>query len=626
MDAHRAVTRLLISIPHGATTAHSGAGTHICLTINPPADETSLWTLNHAPTAMLILPVLISLNISQIARGSDCRLSIPQALDSINRQTAQADSSTWVSNDRSLERKRYLAELEQIELQNQKLRKETRDISLLTKWGENLAGIAAFVVAIVGFFSLIANYLLVTRGLRNTNMYEALKRVGDKDSPALRVSGSALLLREAQVKKWTSPELSPLRSFPLRVFRRTHPYLTSATEQLLNTVRVEHDRAALDAMYFTLQRMVEIMPEATLESAYQANLRLQEDLLGTLGEFCARFEEENTDYQNRAFRFAGEITGYPSTMLEKVTQHFDLAENRSEARRERFVEAYRNGRRKVASNKAGLPVSQRENAFANAHLTDIPADLQERLWLCSQRLRLNAQLLGFALSRQRSAPKSLQDAFLAEIHLHSTKLNGCDLTRVVLDDAELRKCDLTGTKLTYAQGVQARFLNCAMQKCDWSYSDLSRANLEGSNLSEATLFHTTLHAAALDRCTLNSANMEGSNLREANFTSASLVQTKLVGADVSGANLDASQDSRELQLQGIRWDARTGFPYEWWTADFYDEEFPNLWQFGELLNHLNSISPIPEGMDSQIHESVKHWSELRDHAAAQEKSFSDFDE
>src|SRR6266550_6722157 len=99
--------------------------------------------------------------------------------------------------------------------------------------------LAALFAALVGLTTLFVNSRSAAKAQRDTQFYEALKRLGDKDSPTIRSSAAGLLAQMAQTKdrEVTAFELRlrsylPKKKKPFVEFDPHFPYFTTARDQL----------------------------------------------------------------------------------------------------------------------------------------------------------------------------------------------------------------------------------------------------------------------------------------------------------------------------------------------------------------------------------------------------------
>lgn len=118
-------------------------------------------------------------------------------------------------------------------------------------------------------------------------------------------------------------------------------------------------------------------------------------------------------------------------------------------------------------------------------------------------------------------------------------LSGANITRVVLENADLPRIDLRGAWLT-----GGNFQNAIMR-----YADLYDANLKYSNFE-----NTDLRDADLEKADLSNSNLKKANLRRANLINTNLKEADLRGADLqetilNNANLEKA-DLRGATLAG----------------------------------------------------------------------------
>jgi uncharacterized protein YjbI with pentapeptide repeats len=125
--------------------------------------------------------------------------------------------------------------------------------------------------------------------------------------------------------------------------------------------------------------------------------------------------------------------------------------------------------------------------------------------------------------------------FLVEAHLLDLKhprlrLDGADLSGVVLIGAHLEDVTLEGLTLNHAD---LRFA-----KLD--RSNLEGANLENANLEGAGLYKANLFLAHLARANLDHAYLAGAKLSMADFSDAILVGASFESSDLQDARLDGA--------------------------------------------------------------------------------------
>jgi uncharacterized protein YjbI with pentapeptide repeats len=128
-----------------------------------------------------------------------------------------------------------------------------------------------------------------------------------------------------------------------------------------------------------------------------------------------------------------------------------------------------------------------------------------------------------------------------------------------LNEAYLRRADLTGANLTGATLIGATLGEAHLRGADLTGADLARANLSDADLREANLTGANLTGAHLTRAHLGGANLREADLREADLREAYLCDADLTGADLRGADLTGADlaranltgaDLRETHLRG----------------------------------------------------------------------------
>ena len=115
---------------------------------------------------------------------------------------------------------------------------------------------------------------------------------------------------------------------------------------------------------------------------------------------------------------------------------------------------------------------------------------------------------------------------------HSKWINGDGGER-----ANLRRADLSGANLRWADLSEAD-----LRGADLRWADLSGANLRGADLSEADLRGASLSGAELRWADLRGANLSGADLRRANLRRADLSEADLRGADLRWADLSGAKN------------------------------------------------------------------------------------
>lgn len=121
--------------------------------------------------------------------------------------------------------------------------------------------------------------------------------------------------------------------------------------------------------------------------------------------------------------------------------------------------------------------------------------------------------------------------------LEDGSLQGVDLDRAQLQQADFSEGDLRGVALIGADLQGATFKKTNLQKSGLRGANLQGAMLHKANLQRASLVDTNLEDTRLDEANLTWAVLNQAVLRRANLHTADLTSAKLVDADLTGADL-----------------------------------------------------------------------------------------
>jgi hypothetical protein len=130
-----------------------------------------------------------------------------------------------------------------------------------------------------------------------------------------------------------------------------------------------------------------------------------------------------------------------------------------------------------------------------------------------------------------------------------------NLSRALLDDADLRRADLAGVHLERASLKGAVLISAELSSVHAEKANLSGANCRGATLQYADFRGAIcLEGTYLAHADLSEANFTKAKMIEATLAQANLTKTRFDGADLSGASLnDAILDETSLlgtNLQG----------------------------------------------------------------------------
>ncbi len=120
-------------------------------------------------------------------------------------------------------------------------------------------------------------------------------------------------------------------------------------------------------------------------------------------------------------------------------------------------------------------------------------------------------------------------------------MNGADLGKAIMDEAELSEADLSGSSLeeadlSKATLFKANLSDANLRKADLSKADLSEANLSNCNLQDASLCEANLFRATINRAVLIGATLDKVYSMSADFRGSDLSRTWLEDADLSWSN------------------------------------------------------------------------------------------
>jgi uncharacterized protein YjbI with pentapeptide repeats len=148
-----------------------------------------------------------------------------------------------------------------------------------------------------------------------------------------------------------------------------------------------------------------------------------------------------------------------------------------------------------------------------------------------------ADLMDADLSKVKLNKANLSSADLTDADFSEATLSGANLSKANLAGAYLSKANLNGANLRGANLSVADLSQATLTKADLSEADLSEATLRKANLSGAVLHKADLMCALLDVANLSEANLSGANLSEAYLGGANLNKANLSGADLTRVDL-----------------------------------------------------------------------------------------
>lgn len=358
--------------------------------------------------------------------------------------------------------------------------------------------VGAIVVASVSLMTLYFNSRNAVKAQRDTQFYEALKRMGDKDSPTIRVSAAGLLAQMAQ-GEWR--DISFGKKWPFLKLVRSRPYLATSVDQLLFGHLLEETPVGIESIESALRQLMPHDLQAITHRLYAANLSLQDELASLVAEFFvlndlkALSDLYGPEARKELWEQLPASAGYKSHTLRKLAEHSTS-----------FANSFSNYRRVLDAQETG-------------DRGQFLASLNERLRVASNRLRANVALFSAALGdlQPKDAPPREGSAFHAFSFVRSFLVGG-----KIAPDANL--------------------------------SDIDFAD---SNFDGLVLIRVNLTKALLTGASLN-VQMKGGSLRDAGLLFAQLREAKWRGVDMTDARLAGADINRLTTLSCNWWKADFG--------------------------------------------------------------------
>ena len=339
--------------------------------------------------------------------------------------------------------------------------------------------LGAFIVAIVGLTTLYFNNRNALKAQGDTQFYEAMKRLGDKDSLIIRVSGADLLNLMSQVG-WR--HLSFRKSWPPLKLTRSRPYFSTVVDQLLTALLVESKLIGIDSIKAALQELVPQCPRSITDRLYDAHMRIQEELVSLIAEFFViRGYAAQPDPKDELWERLKDLTGYEDSDLRYLI-------SKSDPFARRFEDCLRIFQ---ATGDAGQTLS-------NNH---------ESLRVASSRLRANITLFCTAL----------------------------ESLRPLVISRPSYPCLFSFPRLFLVGGRIAREAN--LSGIDFDGSNFNKTTLIGANLESASLmgaeFGVEMEGGNLRNACLLGAHLGGARFRGVDMSGAMLGYARIEGYGIS---------------------------------------------------------------------------------------------
>ncbi len=318
------------------------------------------------------------------------------------------------------------AQAEYYREQTKLLRQGTPTKTLWQNISENPASVlgvlGAVIVAMVTLISFLLNYRVSLNNQMDTQFYEALKRFGDKDSPAVRFSAAGILAQMAKVERRRLNLRHPVNSFK----SVDQVYFTTARNQLVAGLLLEEDEIALLSIRDAIHLMVSLNPAEMLEMVFRANQNLQRKAPRALVRFFVasgiterKLVTRNLDEQ------AAFLTGFETSLLQFIRKRTADVDGLFES---------------FSTEYDALPLESR-----GAHLIET----RKHLSITFFRLRLLVHIYGSAFRKFSLADftNKYGPLFLVEAWLKNANLEGANLSGAFMSNANLTAANLLGAKL-----------------------------------------------------------------------------------------------------------------------------------------------------------------------------------
>lgn len=338
--------------------------------------------------------------------------------------------------------------------------------------------LGAIIVALVSLTTLYFNSRNAIKAQNDSQFYEAMKRMGDKDSPTLRATAAGLLALMAQ-QEWREPALS--KKWPFLKVNKFKPYFETAVNQFMVGHLLENNPVVTESIKNGLLQLVPLIPHdlsTITRELHTANLSIQDELASLMAEFFVlnnyqespKYWEDEQDIE--LWEQLQSATGYDIRSLRKLVSHGPSFRNR-----------FGNYRRIIDAQNTG-------------DLGQLLSALHERLQVVSGHLRANVTLFCTALSRLQPKDTS-QPQYVSQFLFERAFL---------------------------VNGKIAREANL-------SNIGFANANFSGMTLYDVNLAHASLHGATL------SVLMEGGSLRKSSLLGVNFGGGWIRGVDMTDALL-----------------------------------------------------------------------------------------
>ena len=344
--------------------------------------------------------------------------------------------------------------------------------------------LGAIIVALVSLTTLYFNSRNAIKAQRDSQFYEAMKRMGDEDSPTLRASAARLLALMAQ-QEWREPVLS--KKWPFLKLEKSSPYFETAVDQLMVGHLLESNPVGTESIKNALQQLVPLVPYnlgPITHVLHAANLSLQDQVASLIAEFfvLSNCQKPPHPYEDAQYRDLWE-------QLESATG-FEIRSVKSLSMSHSFINRFWTYRHIIDAQNTG----DRGQLLSALH---------DKLQVAGGHLRANITLFCTALGKLQ--PKETPQ---------TPNLFSFSFKRVFLVGGEIAR--------------DANLSNINFKNANFSGMTLYNINLANTSLCDATL-HVVMEGGSLRNSSLSGAEFWEGRIRGVDMTNASLANATILG-------------------------------------------------------------------------------------------------
>ncbi|MEA3148764.1 MAG: hypothetical protein QOI53_4429, partial [Verrucomicrobiota bacterium] len=338
--------------------------------------------------------------------------------------------------------------------------------------------IATIVAAIFAIYSFVLNYRTTIRNQQDTQFYEALKRLGDKDSPSVRSSAAGLLRQMI---------------FSHQRYLRTTFYQLTASQSL------EQNSVVADSIGDALEFLYLYKPSWCLGALLSLNSSLRHSFIRSLVSLLilrgASVGKPLPEGLLKETEFLGIYPRHLKDTLGKVLQGLAFS----------FLHH--------SIDLVGLPEEER-----GQRAPDVVQELRDTI----KRLSLTIDAIGDAVSALDSEHHPIVQRIRHIIRKPKVCIEYCFLPNV--------NFNILGNH------IRSHFFKSELQYADFRGAILAKSTFIDCRLDFANFKAANLKGAKMATLTLNGANLQGADLSGAN-----LLDCSLCNADLTDTKLDLKE-------------------------------------------------------------------------------------